>query len=1623
MVDNKGNYDNYLIDDLLEDNQTKSGVVTINSENKSLDDSINDNKLMSSTINTNDYDRFNEEKTNALNILNKKNSILLKAKQELQGEIDGFNEQMINLLQLKECHKNPPSLNDIQIEKVIFEKTSNDEPVPEPVEASPPALGEKLSFRFSPRVRKWANKAKKNVKKNKTEYVRIDDKIYKKTVEEVFLTKPHKESPPHYFACLKCGSNKCNGEERIIAVYQFDEKNEIIDRNLEYSFDDDPGEAPTAIGAGHARENGKIDHKEVQFITSNYDECYTETEYLKNLADVEAKNPEEFLMNTYGRISPGKKYMLSDNAINLMVMDETIDNSDKINKFFKNPDNEYRLEPQKKMPPMRHFVLCAGKNHGGFKCGCAIHSNNSYQNFGISLETKSKCLNENLLKRVNNNKYKFQPIDNNKYEPKTIFFCTTCKHFFRYNCLRDVNQDKNTGKIFHMKKYNNDLNSIIETLPIINRDIIFRTPLFDLTYIEYLEKTARNLKITITNEILNNNRIKTNAQGLLGNLISDTKEETYDLTKDTLKEDLGKLGRSLIDSRISQKGGNFDIKESIFKNIDKIKLSLGNPYGKLTIKDNFDDFIKNLNKWKVHPNEDNYLLRLKNIKPSSYIINDNDKKAIRAKFKILQNDYISDFQSIFSSIKEYFPFLKEDFTVLESLKISGDNNNVYTNNKINIWNEDFTIMDDLNNILTNSEKRKINQPYSYLTYNEAKMIRTYKSEYMSNKTDIDKTILKLLGISFEKEKINVFNNRSDINRLFFILLYENIDNYGSGSPMTSFLTNYGDLRKISDRSSYSFPREINNIEIIIQGYIDSVSHEQPLPSNVVTIHILLSRQERQDLLDKKINRTTGYLRDDGGVVDVEVALIDAIKYYSLKFPFFEYTLNIRNIKREIERNTDHRWPREDLNQLKDLNKLKDIFGGPNGNVTNRIYLLKDGIGIRKFNTIKISLENIESFNKGLDELNQNYKKKKEEIDRELKINFNNPKLDINDPVYESLVSEMCGGNSGIFWYGDKSAKYKDKYSFKDYNFVRSYFSHIGIVYLPWYDKGYNLKLSSDKMILLSKDNLKQNSITLKYRGGNQVQRGGSETPQGPEPEPEPELESQSHSLTTFASRPSDFFSQKTSSDKHRRRSVAHTRDPQNDDNLSVSSLSENGKLVNLFKEPEYNKFNSYDIWDKYRKEVTTLFPLLYEGASVYQLFKPRIQESGQGGGFNKRGGARTPSTSRRKKREETISDHNCIAEGYFKITQIKSESNILNGSHSLDNSNIDNDNPIWIRPKNRNGNDIQSPIEILRLKQKIKDKCEKYYSIKLSIDRDREILKTYEKDYKQHLKKLDKEEKLKIKKEKAEIENEKNKLNLEKETRILENEKSQLKEREQREENKEQEEREREREKENELFNNQKDNKSLLSDNQANKLYSKENLDILNNELIELKNASKRKEEILKNLSNNIKYLKSKRHGEDSEERQIQQRDFEIKQKELILFNKLIEQREEKIKILKLIADKILDKGKNEIISSIRNNEIEKQQNYLELQKELNNITHKHNKDLDEYKNNIQVNEISELKNKFNNLDGNEINTQKDIVQTGGFRKKEDINDVLFKTVKKKESRTKKKNIKKQKKKEKSIKK
>ena len=93
----------------------------------------------------------------------------------------------------------------------------------------------------------------------------------------------------------------------------------------------------------------------------------------------------------------------------------------------------------------------------------------------------------------------------------------------------------------------------------------------------------------------------------------------------------------------------------------------------------------------------------------------------------------------------------------------------------------------------------------------------------------------------------------------------------------------------------------------------------------------------------------------------------------------------------------------------------------------------------------------------------------------------------------------------------------------------------------------------------------------------------------------------------------------------------------------------------------------------------------------------------------------------------------------------------------------------------------------------------------------------------------------------------------------------------------------------------------------------------------------------------------------------------------------------------------------------MRRDEINRRQNFLSLQNEMNSITEKQSREMSDSLTSIQNDEISDLQNKVTSLEGDETDIQREIVQNGGGRRrKDDLRNLLYKTESRK-NRTKKK--------------
>ena len=95
----------------------------------------------------------------------------------------------------------------------------------------------------------------------------------------------------------------------------------------------------------------------------------------------------------------------------------------------------------------------------------------------------------------------------------------------------------------------------------------------------------------------------------------------------------------------------------------------------------------------------------------------------------------------------------------------------------------------------------------------------------------------------------------------------------------------------------------------------------------------------------------------------------------------------------------------------------------------------------------------------------------------------------------------------------------------------------------------------------------------------------------------------------------------------------------------------------------------------------------------------------------------------------------------------------------------------------------------------------------------------------------------------------------------------------------------------------------------------------------------------------------------------------------------------------------------------MRRDEINRQQNFLSLQNEMNSITEKQSREMGDSLSSVQNDEISGLQSKLNSLEGDETIIQREIVQNGGgIKRKDKLSELLYKTESRK-NRTKKKGI------------
>ena len=356
-----------------------------------------------------------------------------------------------------------------------------------------------------------------------------------------------------------------------------------------------------------------------------------------------------------------------------------------------------------------------------------------------------------------------------------------------------------------------------------------------------------------------------------------------------------------------------------------------------------------------------------------------------------------------------------------------------------------------------------------------------------------------------------------------------------------------------------------------------------------------------------------------------------------------------------------------------------------------------------------------------------------------------------------------------------------------------------------------------------------------------------------------------------------------------------------------------------------------------------------------------------------------------------------IFDGAYKITQLTGTNNILSGSKSLDFTG----KSIWVEPHDSMGLKIVSPIQLLKIKKGLLEKAKKFYDIETSLKKDLEFKKQYEKELEGTAVVSDKED------EKTSGSKDKDESQAQAEEATGVSDKTGISE------VSKEEQRDIESPEEKSLIKEEGEGEESKGEEIQTKspdiLYTEKDIAKQRGELDELKMEMKRKEEVLKNIASNIKLLKSQKHGEDSEQRQLYKMEYENKERDFILIQKLIEQREEKLKLMSQLIESSGHTFKKEKEEKLKMDEIERQKNLSLMHSGISSIAEKKSREMVGLSKSIYTNEITDLQNKLNDLEGDEIDIQHELVQNGGGRKRKDnLRGLLYKTESRK-NKTKKK--------------
>lgn len=1326
------------------------------------------------------------------------------------------------------------------------------------------------------------------------------------------LTKDNKICPlpnekiPQYFCCLKCCSSKCNNVSRLMAVFQFDNNNELVDTLW------------TTVSAAPAAAWATIDPEKMLQISHafNLRSCYVNWDGTYRTTGPIPDPPIPGYNGTIGDYN--YKTLCNTEGFGVITgRSELVNHGEEI--------------------ACKSIDLPVEKNIQ-FKCGCKNHFKRNFARevnpFGNS------CENQPLISKVKSNtehKYVFHPLNSidRKHENNIVFFCYGCKNFFRYECLRSINEENNISSTEGCLNVNEN---ILKTLPAINQSMIFRKSLFNDQYSNLLEETARSFEVGVKIEggkAFYNYQFK-----LFGGMGKYEYLKNLAPTVASLAISLPHLtgGGGIKQSSTPQIGGSFrqgGLSEP------------SNPRTPSPISGPSDPwappppppFSGPSDHWPPPPSPFSG--------PSGPRAPPSSSSSTstywgRSESSPVVGRPVSPFSSVSGASTGLGGVEQEIETILPSvldmLKEINDEGGELRRELNSILNSGGDFEDDIS--VDVGGRRRVNSGCPYeddlrLFWSKLKIIQ--KGNAGNTIFDENTAISTSLSIGGKYKDLQIFDEFKDfMNEIKKWRICENEE---------AMLTKYNDIKQnkseIVGVEQSTIDKYQSRYKSLQDSYIEDFnnntgSFSEYFPFQSKDFDFLLGLKARED------NSTNSYTENK------EIKLWGSqTKLRSLQGTVNGKTLNDvddreKNFIYELRTYLNDK-KNVDVTKSDTIRQLLSLMGiqldgfsvhdkngvfrryfaaHPVSNIMklsnsygNEVYIEYNFTGVRNFilngdtiptinhpdfqssglqslqrliasngrDTYK-KLENvIKNWNEFVElreKLKEKYKQDKAKLDEELKKSSSKQRVDPKQ--YKEILARMCGKNSTLFWYGNEG----DKESV--YDELRSLLSKHDILYLPWID----LNLLKDYLEIKGQAN--GNFHLLKPEDYGQV--GGA----APEPEPEPLPETKVEAL--------------------------------------ISKLNQLGDT------------------ETYNKEILPLYDLLEVGKTQTQL---------------------VTNNGRRKA-------------GHV-VKQLSGTGNILS-NHSLTLKFS------FQGPKDINGVDILSPIKLLEIKDNLLKLASNFYKIKESLDRDIKLLKKYkgkkesgESSEKETITdKSTSEKETTTEQQQSEIPSEQTK-NISTEEVETTLEKPSVSET-----------------KLDQTPISEKDKEDI--DTKSDKIYVKEDLIKVSNELDRLRNETKRKEEILKNLSKNIKLLKAQKHGEDSEQRQLQIQEYGRKEKELILLQKLIEQREEKLKILKILSDKITEKDEMELLEKKRRDEIEERQNFLSFQNKMNNITEKQSREMNEEVSDFQNEEINQLQDKLNDLEEDETDINYKLVQSGGgIQRKDKLSSLLFKTHNR-GNRTKKKN-------------